>query len=122
MGPDAVKNLPSRNDHKIYLENRVAQLLFMQPVTFNEIINTVKTMPSKSFCDYYGISSKIIKLIINVIAKPHCLIFNKSFYQGNFSDSLKIARIVLMYKSGDRDVKNYRPIFYCQFYLKFLKN
>ena len=46
-----------------------------------------------------------------VIAVPLAQLFNCTFLLGIFPASLKIAKIVPIYKSGDKsDVRNYRPI------------
>lgn len=43
--------------------------------------------------------------------KPLALLFNKSFTSGVFPDSLKIGKVVPVYKKGNKhDIRNYRPI------------
>ena len=45
-----------------------------------------------------------------------------SFAQGIFPDELKLARVVPIYKSGDKkEVSNYIPIFVLTFFAKYLK-
>ena len=68
-------------------------------------------MPSKTSRDCDGLSIKIVKYFISSIVDPLCFIFNKSFTYGIFPTSLKIAKIVPIFKSGDKaDIKSYRPI------------
>ena len=45
-----------------------------------------------------------------------------SFAQGIFPDELKLARVVPIYKSGDKkEVSNYRPISVLSFYSKIFE-
>ena len=54
---------------------------------------------------------KILKQVIPNIVKPLTYICNKSFIEGCFPDSMKISRIVPIFKAGDKnELDNYRPI------------
>ncbi len=111
LGPETVKNIVPKNDFKKYLKNRVSSSFFINPVTADEIINVVKHLPAKASTDCDGLSIKLIKHIINFIVEPLCVLINKSFNKGVFPNSLKIAKIVPIYKSGDKkDIRNYRPV------------
>ena len=91
--------------------------MFICPVTKAEIINIVSGQPSKQSHGHNKINILLIKSIINVIVKPLCIIFNKSFLTGQFPSFLKIARMTPIYKCGDKDnMINYRPISVIQFF------
>ena len=54
---------------------------------------------------------EILKQVIPNIVKPLTYICNKSFLEGCFPDRMKISRIVLIFKAGDKDsLYNHRPI------------
>ena len=56
-------------------------------------------------------SMKVLKNIICSIAVPFTSICNQSFIEGIFPDSMKIAKIKPLYKSGEKNVfTNYRPV------------
>ena len=58
-----------------------------------------------------NISAYFLRVATKVIAAPLAQLFNYTFLFGIFPASLKIAKIVLMYKSGDKSyISNYRPI------------
>jgi hypothetical protein len=76
-----------------------------------EIEITLKNLKLDSAAGYDKISAKFIRdsddRILNFIVAS----VNKMFDQGNFPDSLKIAKIFPVHKEGDkRDANNYRPI------------
>lgn len=57
-----------------------------------------------------NISSKILKAIMNEILEPLVNLINLSLLTGVVPDMAKIARIVPVFKTGDKDdFHNYRP-------------
>ena len=63
---------------------------------------------------------KLRKLGKDTVAPILCKIFNLSLKQGCFSDDLKVARVIPIYKGGKQEeFSNYRPIYL--FSLYFLK-
>lgn len=54
---------------------------------------------------------KIVKWVIEAISKPLTYICNLSFQTGKFPNKMKIAKVVPLYKTGDRHhFTNYRPV------------
>lgn len=85
--------------------------IFLNPVTPDEIHNLIAAMKTKKAYGLDNISAKTIKCCA-VSLIPHLVtILNNCFEQGIYPDSLKSARLVPIYKAGDKnDVANYRPI------------
>ena len=53
----------------------------------------------------------IVKNTIPQIVKPLNYLFNKSFETGQFPNMMKKAKIILIFKSGDKNTfTNYRPV------------
>ena len=87
-----------------------ARSIFLTPVSDTEISYIILNLKNKP-CNIDAIPNKIFKSIHNIIAPPLTKIINNSFQSGIFPDSLKIARVVPVFKGGDDDdVNNYRPI------------
>ena len=62
-------------------------------------------------CNVNCISIKVFKQCKIILGSVLCALINKSFDQGYFPSSLKIARVIPLHKGGDkRLVNNYRPI------------
>ena len=76
--------------------------------TTMDILNNLKPKPS---CGYDGISTKLLKTCKLEICTPLTLIINQRLSTGIFPDSLKIAKVIPLYKKGDKALlDNYRPI------------
>ncbi len=58
-----------------------------------------------------GICSTIINAIANVILEPLVYCINLSLPTGRVTELIKIAKILPIHKSGDKnDINNYRPL------------
>jgi len=81
------------------------------PVTQTEIIDAVAQLESKKSEDLFGISMFFIKKFVSILVNPLYYIISKSFETGKFPNQLKIAKVVPIYKGGDKtSPDNYRPI------------
>jgi hypothetical protein len=75
------------------------------------VCDIVKSFECKSSTDLDGISTKLLKSIIDVICVPLAHIFKVSLETGVFPNKFKYSRIVPIFKSGDpKSCDNYRPI------------
>jgi hypothetical protein len=75
------------------------------------VCDIVKSFECKASTDLDGISTKLLKSIIDVICIPLAHIFKTSLETGIFPNKFKYSRIVPIYKSGDpKSCDNYRPI------------
>ena len=82
-------------------------------VISREIFKPKFNFPSRlvATVGYDGIDMCMLKQIIPHILTPLRHICNTSLSQGIFPDEMKIARIIPLFKSGDKqNVSNYRPI------------
>ena len=95
-------------DYKKFMKNRVENTIFFDAIESNEIDDIIKKLnPNKSS----DISPRILKLFRGIISPNLAILFNNCVYSGIFPDKLKIARVLPLFKSGDKcDIANYRPI------------
>ena len=92
------------------------------PVTVSEILEATKLLQDKKTPDHYGISSNFIKKIIFTISRPLHHIFLLSFDKGIVPSQLKIAKVIPIFKNGDRcNMDNYRPISLLSCFSKILE-
>ena len=95
----------------IYDQGYQPQTLFFYRVTKIEIANLIATLKNKNSVGSDGISSKILKTAAPIISSYLKTAFNKCIAECVFPRSLKIAKIIPIFKAGDRKLtSNYRPI------------
>ena len=98
------------SDFLQYVEN-VEETAFFKPITSKEIIDIVNTFTNNTSAGYDDIDIRIVKRAIHLICKPLSAIFNQCMKSGVFPESMKIARVVPIFKSGSPEIMtNYRPI------------
>ena len=94
-------------DQRYYLRN-------INPTNSIFKFNEVTILPDIKSSKAAGIDStpaRIIKDIANEIAAPLTFLISISWQSGVFPTSEKIAKVIPIYKSGDRsNIVNYRPI------------
>lgn len=114
VGPKLVENIEK---HNLGSQNggtrgsRVLQSMFLGDVSENKILFTVNALKNKTSTDTDGLDMIIVKKNIDCIVKPLSYIFNLSFQSGIFPNRMKVAKVVPLYKDGDKHMfTNYRPI------------
>ena len=113
VGSNLAKKIPKCNTHSFseFIKFNSSQSMFLEPTCQDEIINVIRNFESKSSCDKDDLNMKIVKMIGQQIAKPLEYICNKSFELGIFPNSMKMAKIVPLFKSGEsKSFNNYRPV------------
>ena len=85
--------------------------IFIRQVEDKEVIDIVKKCKNKKSMDYMGIDMTLVKNILQGIVRPLTHICNLSLQTGIFPNSMKTAKVIPIYKNGDRHLfTNYRPI------------
>lgn len=85
--------------------------IFLGKVEKEEILNTVKSCASKGSTDCVDMDMILVKNIIELVIEPFTYICNLSFSSGVFPDNMKTAKVIPLYKNGDKHVfSNYRPV------------
>lgn len=93
-----------------YLPDPVPFSFFLKPTSEQEISEIIKQTKLTS-PGYDGINIKIIKECSDEISPILTLIVNKCFREGSFPKRLQIAKIIPIYKKGERSIHaNYRPV------------
>lgn len=115
-------NVGSKMKHKITQPNTftknsslndifIAETLFLNPVTENEIILHINTLKNNSASGPDGISVRFVKVCHRYIVGPLIHIINLCFEKGHIPKAWKESVVTPVYKSGTKSsITNYRPI------------
>ena len=100
----------SQYDYVKYLKNSPCFSMYLAPTNETEVIKVINTLCSKTpGCD--DIPPNVLKHSSSLISTPLTHIINLSLRTGIFPNKLKFAKVLPLFKSGDRgDINNYRPI------------
>ena len=111
IGPNIADTLrPSAETFHSLLPGNYLESFFFNDISSNEVKNIIMGLNDKR-CPTECLPIKILKYISDIVSPILSKIINKSVSDGIFPDSLKIARVVPIFKDGDvSSVGNYRPI------------
>ena len=94
-----------------YLTGDYPNSFFMRETDSDELYNIIMKLKNSQTAGADGICTKLLISIAECIVKPlaHCI--NLSIQHGVVPRMTKIARVIPIYKSGDKNnITNYRPI------------
>ena len=84
-----------------------------KPISINELKDGYFSLKINKSTGHNDISYNVVSKCFGELCTPlkHIIYFDLSFKNGMFPDSLKIAKVTLVYKFGDSSsLSNYRPI------------
>ena len=112
IGPSLAMNIPHLTDNNTdgYITDNINSI-FLGKIEKDEILNIVKDCESKKSTDCDDIDMSTLKYIIESVIEPFTYICNLSFSTGVFPENMKTAKVIPLYKNGDKHVfSNYRPV------------
>ena len=97
--------------HRQFMNINSTGTVFLKPVIENEVLTIVKKFKGKMSTSYDEVKMKTVKSIIHSIVVPLTHTFNRSISTGIFPERLKLAKVIPIFKSGNRkEFSNYRPV------------
>ena len=107
--------IQTRNPNKMYQPlknlNPNTDTIFLNPTTEDEVKKCIENLKPKSSAGIDSISNRLIILLKEVLIKPITSLINLSYEQGIFPGIFKTAKVIPLYKSGNKsEIVNYRPI------------
>ena len=102
---------PDNVNFKDYLRIPVVPNMSFSQISEEAVMEVLNNLKQKLSCGHDGISSRLLKASKTVVCKPLTLIINQTLTSGIFPDTLKIVKIIPLFKKGDKTLlENYRPI------------
>ena len=90
-------------DYHSYLSNPILSSMFFCPTFDSKIINIINQLDLHKSCESDGISVKFVVLTAYVIAPYLTILCNDCLSFGLFSSCLKTAKIIPIFKSGNKN-------------------
>ena len=123
IGQKLQKNLPVSNKSITdYLGHKVPSTFIFNFIDDRDIIEACAKLKPKTSQGLDILSNKIIKQLFPKIPQVISKLINLSFNQGLVPNQLKSARVITIYKDGDKaNFNNYRPISLISAFGKFME-
>jgi len=80
--------------------------LYLVPTSSDEVLQIINSLKSKRITAHDGISTRLLKQIQFAISTPLTVILNKSLENGEVPATLKLAKVVPIYKAKDNYIFN----------------
>ena len=107
----SVSSTTPRCDFRAYLGPPCLKSMVLNPVSEFEVARIVNALKGSSSSGPDRIPTRVIRAVLPAILSPLTKLVNLSFVNGIFPESLKRAKVIVLYKGGSRsDPANYRPI------------
>jgi len=112
IGPEYANKIPQApKTPQQYLKNNIRNSIFLNPTDPEEVAKLIQNLKSKNSSGHDNITSKLLKHLNDELKSPICDLINKSINSGIFPDVYKLAEVVPIYKSKNKEeTNNYRPI------------
>ena len=122
IGSDLASNICADGNNEMFKQYWITQsqcTCKFKKIHEDDILKIINKMDNMSSSGYDMFSNKILKAIKNEISKPLTLIINQMLESGIFPDSIKIAKIIPLYKKGNENsITNYRLNFITANFIK----
>ena len=123
IGHDLAKTLPATSKNFTdYFKTANINSIFVEPITKTEILIIIGKLKNKKSHGNDGINVSLVKDNKHLLCTPLEILYNLSLKTGQVPDKLKIAKVIPLFKKGDKDViSNYRPISILSVFNKILE-
>ena len=103
IGKTLAEKIPPPSKHfDYYLAESNPKSIYFNPTDHNEILNILHNMKAKKSCGHDKLNTHFLKQIKFEISAPLAILINRSMKEGIVPDTLKLAKVIPIYKSKDK--------------------
>ena len=107
IGPNLTKSIPaSDKSDRSFRDGSFINSFFLQSASEQEVTEICSSFRSGTAPGYDCISIKVVQGTFNLICAPLTYIINLSLNSGVVPQEMKIARVIPLFKSGDKSLFN----------------
>ena len=117
IGPILASKVPASTTNPLSFVENVPNSIVIKDVSEQKVSDIIKSLNNSS-AGWDQFPTSIAKQCFKNSIKPLTALINRSFREGIFPTELKRAKVVPIYKAGDKSLINYRPISKLSFYSK----
>ena len=111
IGDNLAKKIPCSDVNPISYISPVNSAFSFAEVSLESVLKTLKSINPNKATGPDNIPNKVLKMAAEILSPSLSAIFNRSLSMGIYPDDWKMARVLPIFKSGDKDdIGNYRPI------------
>ena len=111
VGLSLKEKLPHVNNEsfKRYLPTPNLNSFYLSPILHSDIVSEINKLKPKKSSGVDGIGATVLQLCPEIFADNLEKIFNHYIELGKYPDDLKIAKVIALYKKGDKTLSNNTP-------------
>ena len=122
IGQSLAEKFEQTDEFEKYLPKTDASVRSFSAVTKEDVHKIIKSLKLKGSTGFDCVSNKLVRALRQELAYPLKIIINDSLQNGIVPDQLKVAKVLPLYKSGNKqDFSNYRPISLLNVFSKVLE-
>jgi Notch-like protein len=122
IGPELASKIPHHVSFRSFLDLSYSESMFLCPTNKNELQDICYSFKTGKAPGFDNVSMYVIKKSFNLLVQLLANIINLSLCMGIFPEKLKIAKVILIFKSGEQNsFTNYRPISLLSNFSKFFE-
>ena len=120
IGQKLAKDITSDVNPMSYI-NSIEHSIVITDISYTEVTQVISTLKNSS-AGWDELPTFVANKCISGYIEPLTYLINNSFTEGVFPKELKLARVVHIFKIGDKtELTNYRPISVLSFFSKFFE-
>ena len=111
IGDNLANKIPCSDVNPIFYTSPVNSAFSFAEISLESVLKTLKSINPNKASGPDNIPNKVLKMAAEILSPSLSAIFNRCLAMEIYPDDWKMARVLPIFKSGDKDdIGNYRPI------------